>query len=131
MFRNIYFVKPITCQFFLTYEKLLTVFVMIFYFSCKTTHSWTVTSCFKIIQDYLLNQKQRTKIGSSDTTRAGPYPEIFWGHRFLKWEFSLPTPWLPGGCQGLPFLNLEITLPFPILCYAFEEKKFFFAIIIL
>ena len=28
--------------------------------------------------------------------------------------------------QGLSFLHLEITLPFAKLCYAFEEKLFFF-----
>ena len=33
--------------------------------------------------------------------------------------------------QGLSFLPLEITLPFATLCYAFEEKKFFSATIIL
>ena len=33
--------------------------------------------------------------------------------------------------QGLSFLHLEITLPFAKLCYAFEEKKFFSATIIL
>ena len=27
--------------------------------------------------------------------------------------------------QDLSFFNLEITLPFAELCYAFEEKKFF------
>ena len=33
--------------------------------------------------------------------------------------------------QGLSFLHLEITLSFAKLCYAFEEKKFFSATIIL
>ena len=33
--------------------------------------------------------------------------------------------------QGLSFLHLEITLPFAKLCYAFEEKLFFSATIIL
>ena len=33
--------------------------------------------------------------------------------------------------QGLSFLHLEITLPFAKLCYAFEEKSFFSATIIL
>ena len=33
--------------------------------------------------------------------------------------------------QGLPFLHSEITLSFATLCYAFEEKSFFSAIIIL
>ena len=33
--------------------------------------------------------------------------------------------------QGLSFLHLEITLPFSKLCYAFEEKLFFSATIIL
>ena len=33
--------------------------------------------------------------------------------------------------QGLSFLNLEITLTFAKLCYAFEEKLFFSATIIL
>ena len=34
-------------------------------------------------------------------------------------------------CQGLSFLHLEITLPFAKLCYAFGEKLFFSATIIL
>ena len=33
--------------------------------------------------------------------------------------------------QGLSILHLEITLSFAKLCYAFEEKKFFSATIIL
>ena len=33
--------------------------------------------------------------------------------------------------QSLSFLHLEITLPFSKLCYAFEEKLFFSATIIL
>ena len=33
--------------------------------------------------------------------------------------------------QGLSFLHSEITLPFAKLCYAFEEKSFFSATIIL
>ena len=33
--------------------------------------------------------------------------------------------------QSLSFLHLEITLLFAILCYAFEEKLFFSATIIL
>ena len=33
--------------------------------------------------------------------------------------------------QSLSFLYLEITLPFAKLCYAFEEKLFFSATIIL
>ena len=33
--------------------------------------------------------------------------------------------------QGLSFLHLEITLTFAKLCYAFEEKLFFSATIIL
>ena len=33
--------------------------------------------------------------------------------------------------QDLSFLHLEITLPFAKLCYAYEEKLFFSAIIIL
>ena len=33
--------------------------------------------------------------------------------------------------QGLSFLHLEITLPFAKLCYAFEEKNFFSATIVL
>ena len=33
--------------------------------------------------------------------------------------------------QGLSFLHSEITLPFAKLCYAFEEKLFFSATIIL
>ena len=33
--------------------------------------------------------------------------------------------------QGLTFLHTEITLPFAKLCYAFEEKLFFSATIIL
>ena len=33
--------------------------------------------------------------------------------------------------QGLLFLHLEVTLPFAKLCYAFEEKWFFFATVIL
>ena len=49
------------------------------------------------------------------------------GQVFLKkggggggWHFSY-----------LIFLNLEITLPFAKLCYAFKEKSFFSAIIVL
>ena len=44
------------------------------------------------------------------------------GQIFLKeggWHFSYLI------FQGLPFLHLEITLPFAKLCYAFEEKLFF------
>ena len=33
--------------------------------------------------------------------------------------------------QGLSFLHLEITFPFAKLCYAFEEKNFFSATIVL
>ena len=33
--------------------------------------------------------------------------------------------------QGLSFLHLEITFPFAKLCYAFEEKNFFFCHLIL
>ena len=33
--------------------------------------------------------------------------------------------------QGLSFLHFEITLPFAKLCYAFKEKNFFSATIIL
>ena len=33
--------------------------------------------------------------------------------------------------QGLSFLQLEITLPFAKMCYAFEEKLFFSVTIIL
>ena len=33
--------------------------------------------------------------------------------------------------QGLSFLQLEITLPFGKMCYAFEEKLFFSVTIIL
>ena len=43
------------------------------------------------------------------------------GQIFLKeggWHFSYLI------FQGLPFLHLEITLPFAKLCYAFEEKLF-------
>ena len=36
-----------------------------------------------------------------------------------------------GSFQGLSFLHLEITLPFAKFCYAFEEKLFFSATIIL
>ena len=36
-----------------------------------------------------------------------------------------------GSFQGLSFLHLEITLPFAKLCYAFEEKLFSSATIIL
>ena len=34
-------------------------------------------------------------------------------------------------CQGLSFLHLEITLPFAKLCYAFVERLFLSATIIL
>ena len=33
--------------------------------------------------------------------------------------------------QGLSFLNSEITLPFANLCFAFQEKLFFSATIVL
>ena len=49
---------------------------------------------------------------------------------FLKWGGGAGT--FPTKCfQGLSFLHLEITLPFAKLCYAFEEKLFFSATIIL
>ena len=45
------------------------------------------------------------------------------GHNFLKGGAdTFPISFF----QGLSFLHLEITLPFTTLCYAFEEKLFFF-----
>ena len=35
--------------------------------------------------------------------KSGLYPEIFWGHRFLKWYFSLPIPCLPTGKKIMNF----------------------------
>ena len=45
------------------------------------------------------------------------------GQVFLKggWAGTFPVQFF----QSLSFLHLEITLPFAILCYAFEEKLFF------
>ena len=50
------------------------------------------------------------------------------GQVFLKREAgTFPIKFF----QGLSLLHSEITLPFPKLCHAFEEKNFFSATIIL
>ena len=50
------------------------------------------------------------------------------GQVFLKGEAgTFPIKFF----QGLSFLHSEITLPLAKLCYAFEEKVFFSATIIL
>ena len=50
------------------------------------------------------------------------------GQVFLQgWAGTFPIKFF----QGLSFLHSEITLPFAKLCYAFEEKIFFSATIIL
>ena len=45
------------------------------------------------------------------------------GQVFLKVEKAGTLPIL--FFQSLSFLNLEITLPFAKMCYAFEKKNFF------
>ena len=49
------------------------------------------------------------------------------GQVFLKGGGTFPILFF----QGLSVLHLEITLPFAKLCYAFEEKLFLSATIIL
>ena len=44
---------------------------------------------------------------TKDPKWSGPYPETFWGHCFLNGNFSLLTPWLPGGRKITSFEYLR------------------------
>ena len=55
-------------KFILTYRKLLIIFACHNLLVAKLFVHGLSVSAFKMIQDYLLTQKQRTKIGSSYST---------------------------------------------------------------
>ena len=39
---------------------------------------------------------------------SGPYPKIFWGHRFLKWQLFLTDTVVPWGQKNYEFLKPQI-----------------------
>ena len=88
-------------------------------FSCNFEHlilcrRYKFDRSKKIVEQFLNNLKRGSKYRAEAglfKRGAGTFPIYFF--------------------YGLSFLHLEITLPFAKLCYAFEEKLFFSATIIL